>query len=292
MVASDNGLCPPEAATVSPGERRPQGAAVMEVTHAGSDHGKDAAAESPAHARDEHGGELLRAEGEERMLRGDGEGGLLPSEPAAGDVRLSLGTEAVWKEFHGRLRAYVGRRVRSADVDDIVQKVFLEIHRGLPRLRRRERVAAWLFRAAHNAVVDHYRSPARRREVTAGGTSDLDSAFPGAPIRDDPETSESIDAAGCLLPIVAALRPPDRDAIQAIELRGLTQKEAAEGAGISLTAMKARVQRARRRLKTALLECCEFVLDARGGVVDCASRARAGRRACGGASNGKECHDA
>lgn len=285
-------LCPPESATVSPGERRPQGAAVMEVTHAGPDHAKDATAEPLANARDGYGGELLRPEGEERMLRGHGEGGLLRSEAAAGDVRLSLGTEAVWKEFHGRLRAYVGRRVRRADVDDIVQKVFLEIHRGLPRLRRRERVAAWLFRAAHNAVVDHYRSPARRREVTSGGTTDLDSAFPGAPIRYDQEASEWSDAAGCLLPMVATLRTADRDAIEAIELRGLTQKEAAERTGISLTAMKARVQRARRRLKTALLECCEFVLDARGGVVDCASRARPHRPACRGTSNGKECHDA
>ena len=82
-----------------------------------------------------------------------------------------------------------------------------------------------------------------------------------------------------------------RDALEAIELRGMTQKEAAERAGISLTAMKARVQRARRRLKSALLECCEFVLDARGGVLDCASRARSGR-ACHGTSDGKECHDA
>jgi predicted DNA-binding protein (UPF0251 family) len=67
----------------------------------------------------------------------------------------------------------------------------------------------------------------------------------------------------------------------------MTQRAAAERAGISLTAMKARVQRARRRLKAALLECCQFALDARGGVIGCASRARAGR-ACRGASNGQE----
>jgi RNA polymerase sigma-70 factor (ECF subfamily) len=223
------------------------------------------------------------------MLRGDGEGGLLRSEPAAGEVRLSLGTEAVWTEFHVRLRAYVGRRVRSADVDDIVQKVFLEIHRGLPRLRRRDRVAAWVFRTAHNAVVDHYRSPARRREVASGGTTDLEPALAGAAPDDAYDGPGS--AATCLRPVLTTLRTPDRDAIEAVELRGLTQKEAAERAGLSLTAMKARVQRARRRLKAALLECCEFVLDARGGVLDCASRARPGR-ACRGASNRKECHDA
>jgi RNA polymerase sigma-70 factor (ECF subfamily) len=108
---------------------------------------------------------------------------------------------------------------------------------------------------------------------------------------DDGDVSDSVNGASCLRPIVAILRPADRDALEAIEWRGLTQKEAAERAGLSLTAMKARVQRARRRLKAALLECCEFVLDARGGVLDCASRARPGR-ACRGTSNGKECHDA
>jgi RNA polymerase sigma-70 factor, ECF subfamily len=226
------------------------------------------------------------------MLRGGGEGGVLRPDPAGVELRLPLETETVWHEFHHRLRAYVARRVRgAAEVDDIVQKVFLEIHRGLPGLRRRERVGAWLFRAAHNAVVDHYRAPARRREVTSGGTLDLETAVIGASLPDTGDSAEATIAADCLRPIVEKLAATDRDAIDRIELRGMTQKQAAALAGISLTAMKARVQRARRRLKTALLECCRFVLDARGGVIDCASRARRGR-ACRGTSNGEECHDA
>ena len=285
-------LRPPASSSVSRDEARPPSPAVKEVSHGDpATRGEDDGAESD-HSRQGDGAELLRPEGDGRVLRGDGEGGVLRSETAGGELRLPIGTEAVWNDFHGRLRAYVGRRVRAgADVDDIVQKVFLQIHRGLPRLRGRERVAAWVFRTAHNAVVDHYRSPARRREMTSGGTIDLETALAGAPIRDDQDAAEEVNAASCLRPVVSTLRPPDRDAIEAIELRGLTQKEAAERAGISLTAMKARVQRARRRLKTALLECCDFVLDARGGVLDCASRARTGR-ACRGASNGKECHDA
>ena len=225
------------------------------------------------------------------MLRGGGEGGVLRPDPAGVELRLPLETETVWHEFHLRLRAYVMRRVRgAAEADDIVQKVFLEIHRGLPGLRRRERVGAWLFRAAHNAVVDHYRAPARRREVTSGGILDLETAVAGASLPVD-EDAEATIAAHCLRPIVEKLPATDRDAIDRIELQGMTQRQAAELAGISLTAMKARVQRARRRLKTALLECCQLVLDARGGVIDCASRASSGR-ACAGTSDGKECHDA
>jgi RNA polymerase sigma-70 factor, ECF subfamily len=284
-------MCPRDSPSVCTGEARPQTAAAKEVTHAVRDTRGKAGDDSLSRPRDGDAGELLRPEGEGRMLRGRGEGGVLRPEPAGVELRLpldapvslvrhprSLETETVWHEFHNHLRAYVRRRVRdAADVDDIVQKVFLEIHRGLPRLRRQERLGAWLFRAAHNAVVDHYRSPARRREVTGGSTTDLADALTGASLRDDVEESESTSAAHCLGPIVDKLRPGDRDAIEMTELRGMTQTRAAELAGISLTAMKARVQRARRRLKAALLECCEFALDARGGVIDCASRSRPDR---------------
>jgi RNA polymerase sigma-70 factor, ECF subfamily len=119
---------------------------------------------------------------------------------------------------------------------------------------------------------------------------DLETAVAGASLPVD-EDAEATIAARCLRPIVETLATTDRDAIDWIELQGMTQRQAAELAGISLTAMKARVQRARRRLKAALLECCQFVLDARGGVIECASRAPSGR-ACAGTAKGKECHDA
>ena len=285
-------MCPPDSTLVSTDEGRLGGRAAKEMTHVDPEIRGEADGDPLDHAREGDGADLLRPEREGGVLRGDGEGRVLRPEPAGVELRLPLETEAVWHEFHDRVRGYVRRRVRGGDeVDDIVQKVFLEIHRGLPRLRRRERVGAWLFRAAHNAVVDHYRSPARRREVTSGGTTDLETAVVGASVPEDVDGSDATVAARCLLPIVEKLPATDRDAIERIELRGITQKQAAEEAGISLTAMKARVQRARRRLKAALLECCEFALDARGGVVDCASRARPGR-ACRGTSNGGECHDA
>jgi RNA polymerase sigma-70 factor (ECF subfamily) len=214
---------------------------------------------------------------------------MLRTEPTGPELRVPLGTEAVWRDFHSRVRAYVGRRVRrQEEAEDVVQRIFLEVHRGLPRLRQRDRLLPWLFRVANNAVIDHYRSPAKRRELAAGGWADLEE------IQGEVRTSETaadpdrVDAAHCLRPVVASLRSRDREAIEAIDLRRTTLKEAAAAIGLSLPAMKARVQRARRRLKAALLECCEFVLDGRGGVIDCTSR----DDVCGGSSSEKECHDA
>jgi RNA polymerase sigma-70 factor (ECF subfamily) len=49
---------------------------------------------------------------------------------------VSLSTEAVWMELHAGIRGFVARRVRQqADVDDVVQRVFLQVHRALPTLR-------------------------------------------------------------------------------------------------------------------------------------------------------------
>jgi RNA polymerase sigma-70 factor, ECF subfamily len=202
------------------------------------------------------------------------------------DLRLSLAggaggeTEAVWKEFHLRLRAFVTRRVgQRADAEDIVQKVFLAMHRSLPSLRTRDGLGAWLHRTARNAIADHYRTPARRREVPSGDLSDLDVRHPApTPMPDDDGGAEAF-AAACLGPMVQRLPDDYRRAIELVELRGLTQRAAAESENLSVSGMKTRVQRARRLLKASLLQCCLVALDGRGGMLSCETR-RAGKRAC------------
>src|SRR5688572_22267633 len=78
-------------------------------------------------------------------------------------------TDVPWRELHGNLRLFVGRRVRNpADVDDLVQRVLLQIVQGLGSLRDSERLHAWVYRSARNVIADYYRSPATRREVLSG----------------------------------------------------------------------------------------------------------------------------
>src|SRR5215217_9780956 len=84
-------------------------------------------------------------------------------------------TQQIWSEFGERLRAFIARRVDGeADVDDILQDVFLRIHRHAGSLERRERLVSWLFQVTRNAIVDYYRAPGRRRELPAGAPQDLE----------------------------------------------------------------------------------------------------------------------
>ena len=58
------------------------------------------------------------------------------------------------------------------------------------------------------------------------------------------------------------------EALCLTELGGMSQKEYAEEAGISYSGAKARVQRAKKKLKDNLMKCCHYQFDRYGTVVD------------------------
>jgi RNA polymerase sigma-70 factor (ECF subfamily) len=63
------------------------------------------------------------------------------------------------------------------------------------------------------------------------------------------------------------LDEPDREALRLVDAEGLGQKELAARLGLSITGAKSRVQRARRRLKEVLTDCCEIEMDRRGNAI-------------------------
>lgn len=171
-----------------------------------------------------------------------------------------LETEAIWSEFHSRLRAFLSRRVRnSADVEDILQEVLLRIHRNVDTLHSREKIAPWLFQITRNAMIDHVRAGSNR--VRSLG-DDFD---PPAPNGGD-DRGETLALSRCMEPMIAQLPERYREAIQLTEVEGLTQVEAAQRTGLSFPGMKSRVQRARQQLRNMLTNCCQVELDRRGGI--------------------------
>jgi RNA polymerase sigma-70 factor, ECF subfamily len=190
-----------------------------------------------------------------------------------------LDAEAIWHEFHDALLAFIDRRVRSREVaEDILQEVMLRIHRSASGVERAESVGGWVYAIARNAITDHYRSASVRRELARG--SELDPGVVTGP-GDDPADVRG-ELARCITPLLERLSPSFREALTLTEVEGLTQEDAAARAGLSLSGMKSRVQRARRQLKQVLVRCCEIELDARGGLT--AYEPRGGSCACGAVS--------
>lgn len=66
------------------------------------------------------------------------------------------------------VRAVVARRIASADVDDVVQAVFIAAWRKFANLSGLPSPSAqrvWLYRAAHNELLTRYRSNGRRARL-------------------------------------------------------------------------------------------------------------------------------
>ena len=164
--------------------------------------------------------------------------------------------EALWQAFATPLRAFLRRRVNSdADADDLLQEVFVRIHRRLPTLQDTSKLQGWVYRIARNVLIDHYR---RRREHQP-----MEFELEG----DDPTGETLVDLRPSLRRFIAELPPAYREPLVRHEYQGESLEAVAIALGLTLTATKSRVRRARLMLRAMLERCCRFEFDRRGRVI-------------------------
>jgi len=190
--------------------------------------------------------------------------------PPEGRGMIEADTRFAYSELETRLRRFVVGRVPAADVDDVVQDVFLRFQRSLSDLRHDERFESWVYQVARSAIAEQRRQRARH-PITHADPPEIASEWPDAA----DEGAVERDLATYVAPFVAQLPSPYREALTLVELEGLTQKAAADLLGISLSGMKSRVQRGRARLRKVFEGCCEIALDTRGHVIGCEPRTAA-----------------
>ncbi len=190
-----------------------------------------------------------------------------------GAASMTKTTDELWQLMHDGLRAFIAKRVNDqGHVDDILQDVFVRVHRQIDSVNDPRRLVSWIYQVTRNAIIDHYRKPGRQREVPAGLSSELEVLNEVHAISEMTHQGDAADLraelAGCLRPMIERLSQDYRDAISLVELKGLTQQAAAKHLGISLSGMKSRVQRGRKQLKQMFDDCCVIQLDRRRAVVD------------------------
>ncbi len=174
-------------------------------------------------------------------------------------------TEDIWKVYQPRLSTFIHRHItETADVDDVLQEVFVKIHTHVASLRDEEKLQSWIYQIARNAIMDYYRHQKRNLSLaTVRKTEENDTIF------DD----VARELAPCIREMVEQLPEKYRQALLLTEYEGLTQKELSVRLGISFSGAKSRVQRAREQLKDMLLACCNFQFDHLNHVIDYQPRA-------------------
>ena len=162
-----------------------------------------------------------------------------------------------WTAHAPELRGWLRHRTRNAALaDDLLQDLFLKALRQGNHFCELTNARAWLFEVARNLLADHLRVAHHMVDLPedlVAHTVDID----------------TVDVlTGCLPRVLSELSAPDREAITLCDLQGMAQADFAKAKGLTLSAAKSRVQRARVRLRAQMSLACQVTLDESGRVTD------------------------
>jgi RNA polymerase sigma-70 factor (ECF subfamily) len=149
------------------------------------------------------------------------------------------------REFHQFLERKVGDRALA---EDILQEAFVKGLAKASAIRDEDSAKAWFYRVLRNAVIDHARRQAAARRRLEAVAHELEAQ------EDEPEAGNQV--CQCVARIANGLKPEYADAVQRIEVEGMSAKDFAESAGISSGNAAVRVFRAREALRNQVVRSC------------------------------------
>ncbi|UCC67195.1 MAG: sigma-70 family RNA polymerase sigma factor [Armatimonadota bacterium] len=166
------------------------------------------------------------------------------------DEQLVLATLAGDREAFGELVArhrdsvfaLANRRLRDFHAaGDATQEAFLKAYRSLADLRDPARFDAWVRRIAERVVLSEARRP--QREIPTDGLKPYDERLTDADFLEQVELNKRVREG------LAALSGPTRRAVLLYHISGYSHAEVADRLGLTPSAVKTRLSRARRRLR-------------------------------------------
>lgn len=168
--------------------------------------------------------------------------------------------EVLYGRWRGRLYRYLAHQAAEA-AEELFQDVWLRVIKAREHYEVTARFSTWLFRIAHNRLVDHHR--ARGRSIV-----DLAADMAGDPEGDPPDDPvdrlpapeqasplaqlERQEAARHILDCLAALPLPQQEAFLMAEESGMSLDDIANATGVGRETAKSRLRYALDRLRRCL----------------------------------------
>jgi RNA polymerase sigma factor (sigma-70 family) len=174
--------------------------------------------------------------------------------PSAAVVEKLVGNH---REFLRFLERKVGSRALA---EDILQEAFVKSVERADTLRDGESATAWFYRMLRNAVIDHHRRRGAAERALAQFAQELD-----AEVEPAPDMHDTVCA--CVRSLSATLKPEYAEALERIEVHGVSVQSYAAEAGIQPNNAAVRVHRARAALRERVKASCGTCAD--HGCLDC-----------------------
>lgn len=160
---------------------------------------------------------------------------------------------AAWNENEQALKNWLMKKTASPDLaQDLLQDLFLKALQNKERFCTLKHAKSWLFTMAKNTLIDSY------RKTKLGGKAEYIETI------DEQQHLPIVNLQGCLLRVLSEISVDDRDIIEQCDIQGLPQIEYGQSRGLSLTATKSRIQRARKKLREQMILSCKVEFDQQG----------------------------
>jgi RNA polymerase sigma-70 factor (ECF subfamily) len=156
-------------------------------------------------------------------------------ERAAVEDLFRAHADFVWRTLHRM-------GVEPADLPDLLQEVFVVVHRKVGMFDPRSRATTWLFAIAARVASNHRRAARHRIET-------LVAELPERRSKDDPETiTQQKRTKDKLLEALSVLSPAQRAVLVMFEVEGMSGDEIARELGIPVGTVHSRLHHAKRRV--------------------------------------------
>jgi RNA polymerase sigma-70 factor (ECF subfamily) len=162
-----------------------------------------------------------------------------------------------WGEYRQKLHSFILTKVNSSeDAEDILADVFLKLAQQTQLSRVPQKLPNWLYRVTAHAIIDYYRTKKPADELPRDLMED----------RIEPQAISTLSV--CIRPMIDELPNTYKLPLLLSEIDGKSQKQVAEELGLSLSAVKSRILRGRKKLKDLMAKRCTLHHNKSGQLVD------------------------
>ena len=167
-----------------------------------------------------------------------------------------------WDTHRSRLIGWLIKQgLNPADAEDLAQEILLKAWDKQDQLKNSSSLQAWLFGIARTTIIDHYRKkPIHVPNIfLEEGNDQQDITF---------------DLEPCITPFIEDLSPAHQRILNAVDLKGVSQKEYAQQNGLAYSTAKSQLKRARHLLAQRYRKCCSFQHDSSGRIMEYERKAK------------------
>jgi len=171
--------------------------------------------------------------------------------------RNMISVEEAWVQYQRKLFSFVRSRVETPeDAEDLLKDVFVKLANTADNHAIPDNISAWLYQVTKNRIVDYYRAKKSFDQL------------PGDLLEEGEETNTIKQLSKCMLPMIHALSDTYQQPLMLSEIEGKKYKEVALELNLSVSAVKSRILRGRKKLHKSMVSCCTIYRNNAGEAVD------------------------